>query len=101
MTHMFCKCGTIMRIPDTGDWVICRTCKRRARAEFPEMVFEKTFRGTPAAAQEEAAAPKIKQKCPVCGAEEMRYSTIQTRSADEGQTIFYSCSCGYKTKVDS
>ncbi|KAJ3293100.1 DNA-directed RNA polymerase I core subunit rpa12 [Borealophlyctis nickersoniae] len=38
----------------------------------------------------------IKEKCPKCEAPEMVFHTAQLRSADEGQTIFYSCvKCGY------
>ena len=39
----------------------------------------------------------IKEKCPQCGNEEMNYHTLQLRSADEGATVFYTCtSCGYE-----
>ncbi len=38
----------------------------------------------------------IRQTCPQCGREEMRYYTQQLRSADEGSTVFYTCDCGYK-----
>ena len=42
-------------------------------------------------------AAMIKQTCPQCGKEEMRYYTLQLRSADEGSTVFYTCEdCGYK-----
>ncbi|KAI9206346.1 transcription factor S-II-domain-containing protein [Polychytrium aggregatum] len=44
----------------------------------------------------------IKEKCPKCDAPEMVFHTAQLRSADEGQTIFYSCiKCGYKYRVNS
>lgn len=33
----------------------------------------------------------IKEKCPKCGTEEMQYHVLQLRSADEGATVFYTC----------
>ncbi|KAI8917162.1 hypothetical protein PhCBS80983_g00067 [Powellomyces hirtus] len=44
----------------------------------------------------------IKEKCPKCDAPEMVFHTAQLRSADEGQTVFYSCvKCGHKHSVNS
>ncbi|KFH47165.1 DNA-directed RNA polymerase I subunit-like protein [Hapsidospora chrysogenum ATCC 11550] len=34
----------------------------------------------------------IDVKCPKCHANKVRYTTLQLRSADEGSTVFYSCS---------
>ena len=36
------------------------------------------------------------EQCPKCGAEEVRYTALQLRSADEGSTIFYYCDCGHQ-----
>ena len=39
----------------------------------------------------------ISEKCPKCGYGQMYYSTLQTRSADEGSTVYYECvKCHYK-----
>ncbi|KAH3902831.1 DNA-directed RNA polymerase I core subunit RPA12 SCDLUD_000423 [Saccharomycodes ludwigii] len=44
----------------------------------------------------------IKEKCPQCGNDEMSYHTLQLRSADEGATVFYTCtSCGYRTRTNN
>jgi len=43
----------------------------------------------------EADGPIVDRKCLKCSNEKMTYSTLQLRSADEGQTVFYTCiSCG-------
>ncbi|KAL1873139.1 hypothetical protein VTK73DRAFT_1050 [Phialemonium thermophilum] len=34
--------------------------------------------------------------CPKCGRVGIRYTELQTRSADEGSTIIYTCECKYK-----
>jgi DNA-directed RNA polymerase I subunit RPA12 len=39
----------------------------------------------------------IDEKCPKCGNGQMYYYSMQTRSVDEGSTIFYECvKCHYK-----
>ena len=38
---------------------------------------------------------KADETCPKCGAEEVRYTTLQLRSADEGSTVLYYCDCGH------
>ncbi len=43
----------------------------------------------------------IRQTCEKCGRQEMRYYTLQLRSADEGSTVFFSCECGHKYAPES
>lgn len=35
--------------------------------------------------------PIVERLCPKCGNNTMSYATLQLRSADEGQTVFYTC----------
>jgi len=39
---------------------------------------------------------KVKEPCPNCQHPELRFYTMQMRSVDEGQTVFYECEkCGH------
>jgi len=47
--------------------------------------------------EEETNGATIDEKCPVCDHVGLYFTTAQTRSADEGQTVFYKCkNCGHK-----
>ena len=51
---------------------------------------------------ENADGPVIERKCPKCGHDKMSYAAIQLRSADEGQTVFFTClKCKYKESESS
>eukprot|EP00050_Salpingoeca_kvevrii_P021863 m.116754 g.116754 ORF g.116754 m.116754 type:complete len:158 (+) comp9510_c0_seq3:523-996(+) len=107
----FCsECGTILPLPGISERVTCTQCMAtRPTKEYEgletvtrtrEFVFQKrTFDTQRQAARQTGAT--IEEKCPECGAEEMTFHTAQLRSADEGQTVFYSCKCGYKLTVSS
>lgn len=46
--------------------------------------------------EDEAEGPIVDRKCPQCNNDKMSYATLQLRSADEGQTVFYTCTkCKY------
>lgn len=43
-----------------------------------------------------ADGPVVERQCPQCQNDKMSYATLQLRSADEGQTVFYTCTkCKY------
>ncbi|KAJ6646126.1 DNA-directed RNA polymerase I subunit RPA12 [Pseudolycoriella hygida] len=99
-TPGFCSdCGSILPLlRSTGD-VACYTCKKICRAEdFGTMEIEYTIdfnvnkkenkKMEPA---KDTNKPEIERKCPKCGENKMSYVTLQLRSADEGQTVFYTC----------
>ncbi|KAL3872481.1 hypothetical protein ACJMK2_040404 [Sinanodonta woodiana] len=96
----FCPdCGSVLPLPGMEDVVSCKRCSYtidvkdfdgieiHSSIEFnhPEtmmMVKEK---------KSQITGPTADRKCPKCGNEKMVYTTQQTRSADEGQTVFFTC----------
>ncbi|VDK35404.1 unnamed protein product [Taenia asiatica] len=44
--------------------------------------------------------PSVKRDCYYCGNDRMTYVTMQTRSADEGQTVIYTCTQCKKKEVE-
>lgn len=51
---------------------------------------------------DEDEGPVVERKCPKCGNDKMSYATVQLRSADEGQTVFFTCTeCKYKESENS
>lgn len=46
--------------------------------------------------------PIVERLCPKCGNDQMSYATLQLRSADEGQTVFYTCTnCKWVSNMGS
>lgn len=44
----------------------------------------------------------VDEECPKCSHRGLYFYTMQLRSADEGQTVFYECpSCGHKYSVNN
>lgn len=90
---MFCKCGTYL--PKD---MSCGICKSKAAKS---VVVHEQYYTLKSKFDIEDKGALIAQICPKCGNEKMYYKAVQLRSADEGQTIFYMCSCGYKMTVHS
>ena len=52
--------------------------------------------------ENEAEGPTVDRMCPKCGFDKMSYATLQLRSADEGQTVFFTClKCKFKESENS
>jgi len=51
---------------------------------------------------DEADGPVVERTCPKCGFQKMSYAALQLRSADEGQTVFFTClKCKHKESENS
>lgn len=63
---------------------------------FPSALRSKRSAVQTLTAEDKQTDAVIQETCPECGRTEMRFYTLQLRSADEGTTVFYSCECGHK-----
>ncbi|KAI8064822.1 uncharacterized protein B0P05DRAFT_476212 [Gilbertella persicaria] len=114
----FCpECGNLLDMAGGDDDILlCNQCScafKTAGIETTEVVttssaraFQSPLKSKRHLVQQSKEAKQaraiIKEKCPQCGHPEMEYHTMQLRSADEGQTVFYNCKkCGYKYSVNN
>ena len=120
----FCpQCSDILVLPSSGA-IVCTVCGYTCRysdlpdggaqisvsAEKPEPEWVKRARaavdGDPltGAAKQSAPANKatVAENCPECNHGLAEFYTMQLRSADEGQTVFYKClKCAHKWSVNN
>ncbi|KAG9489782.1 DNA-directed RNA polymerase I subunit RPA12 [Eleutherodactylus coqui] len=105
-------CGSVLPPPGVSETVTCLACGQcTAVTEFlgkcvqKSVVFNKLDARLLSDEDDEAGAlkgPLIDRRCSRCGCEKMVYHTRQMRSADEGQTVFYTCvQCRFQEKEDS
>ena len=105
----FCgQCGSILPLPGLESYITCKVCG----FQYDVSVFESVeihsfktynhdklnrFKIKDLENEVEDSGPVTKRKCSKCGHDKMTYITRQTRSADEGQTVFYTCvNCKFK-----
>ena len=63
-------------------------------AQLPGKRLETALR---AAGGQKPKRATVQEPCPYCNHPEVEYYTMQMRSADEGETVFYECpECGHK-----
>ncbi|KAA0154936.1 hypothetical protein FNF27_02989 [Cafeteria roenbergensis] len=56
----------------------------------------------PAGGDGKAARALVDEPCPKCAHSQMFFYTMQMRSADEGQTVFFECpKCGHNYSVNA
>lgn len=108
----FCpECGNVLPLPGMQDIVRCPRCsfgipvKEFSGREIRSTVVFNPEQSTLALEDEqdsELKGPVIDRRCSRCNKEGMVYHTRQMRSADEGQTVFFTCiHCRYQEKEDS
>ncbi|KAL3278243.1 hypothetical protein HHI36_013581 [Cryptolaemus montrouzieri] len=109
----FCsECGSILPpLRDKGS-ISCYTCQNIFTVEafqdrmtkytihFNAKDIDKDLNSKKQSTDDEG--PIVDRKCPRCGNEKMSYATLQLRSADEGQTVFYTCvQCKFRESENS
>ncbi|KAJ2158721.1 DNA-directed RNA polymerase I core subunit rpa12 [Coemansia sp. RSA 552] len=108
---VFCPtCANLLDNPGDQDHIVCHACgdaqegskfegmettSRSQDSAFPSQLRNKRSLVQGVGETEQVNA-RVEEVCPKCGANEMTYHTLQMRSADEGQTVFYKCEkCGH------
>ncbi|XP_073988025.1 RNA polymerase I subunit RpI12 [Rhodnius prolixus] len=105
----FClDCGTILPYFNELGVAECFNCKRSYKPEDLdgyEMTYVVNFNTYTEKSKEEKdkiEGPVVERRCPKCNNNKMSYATLQLRSADEGQTVFYTCTkCKHKETENS
>ncbi|BAT93047.1 DNA-directed RNA polymerase I subunit RPA12 [Vigna umbellata] len=104
----FCHlCGTTLIVP-SSEYAQCPLCKTlrdiqdiRDKEISYTITAEEIRRelGMEIIEEQKVQLSKVNKKCEKCGHDEANFYTRQMRSADEGQTTFYTCTrCGHQSQ---
>ncbi|KAI5463748.1 hypothetical protein BGZ63DRAFT_423066 [Mariannaea sp. PMI_226] len=78
---------------DTGSKTIVTETKP---SDFPSFLRQKLQSSVQAVERHTIQTSSVAhEKCKACGREEVTYTNVQLRGADEGSTVIYTCECGY------
>ncbi|VDP02271.1 unnamed protein product [Soboliphyme baturini] len=92
---MFCKlCGAMLPTGKALEVVNCYNCGHNwTIPEIKQLSWTYNEKFIPTVENK----TQVERLCPKCGAKKMTYTTWQTRSADEGMTVFFTCTqCGQR-----
>ncbi|KAK2627664.1 hypothetical protein QTJ16_002310 [Diplocarpon rosae] len=84
--------------PDTASTT---TITHTKASDFPSLLRQKRSDVQQIERGDMQSEARIKITCTECGRDEVRYTAVQLRSADEGSTIFYTCDCGHKWNTNN
>ncbi|KAF7816672.1 DNA-directed RNA polymerase I subunit RPA12-like [Senna tora] len=97
---LFCNlCGTMLTVP-SPKYAQCPLCKTKKNIkdicgkEISYTISAEDIRrelGIVIMEEQKVQLSKVNKKCEKCGHDEATFYTRQMRSADEGQTTFYTC----------
>ncbi|XP_050719040.1 DNA-directed RNA polymerase I subunit RPA12-like [Eriocheir sinensis] len=101
----FCpSCGAILALPTSGQAIKCKVCDFSISIQVllgqtttttyqfnPLGVYSSSKKVPEGEEEDEQGQRDPHRECSKCGHMGMSYTTMQLRSADEGQTIFYMC----------
>lgn len=113
---VFCSdCGNLLDTTSGNEKLVCEQCggvtrdiatkevtTKSAPSAFTSALRQKRSAVQTLSSDDLQTEATIQQACPECGNPEMKFYTLQLRSADEGATVFYRCDkCGHKFNTNN
>jgi len=119
-TAIFCPhCQSILNLPDVHLYLVCPDCgfreklsnmtlsqasdsKTESKAHFDAAAVNAPTTSSGDRDKSKFKRATVKESCPNCNNDTMTFYTLQLRSADEGQTVFYEClKCGHSYSTNT